>query len=606
MDSLDWNSKTFNPEACRSSMLQAAAAQGEGTSLVAERSGSNEEDAFKDEVSLALPPMLPTKARRKPQTQVLRENLDYTSRDRILNLVIKNVQRENVEKIVRSFPATELYDDFMQHFFNESTRRTDDWIHAGTFRPNQCPAELLTPIIATGAVYQDQHVLRTIGYAMLEQVRRAIPKTVDLHHTMVKDLDIQQGYLLQLETRQYCANARKVEMAEAAFQQAVTMLRRNRQFRRCEYGTIFPTPLEDPETLEDMWKKWAKQEQKKRTVFHLLLHDVRAAFTFNTTPLIHFSELTLPLPESDYLWRANSAQEWAALYSRRSCLPPSRLPSLVDALQDITILSTNAEFLDLNYSMSIVIHGSASLIFQHRQIRTLQSQPNWHNPAVDSVAYTKCSSILNTILMAMKQLPPLRPEVMMMHAYHSSQLYISIEELHFVAGKADREDAVRAYESAKQWVDSPSSRYAAWYAAQVIRHARMAETRTIKDFLAVSLYHTALLLWTYGVLSRARTLAQTPRPPLNFIVMLDNDGSDSSQISEVQAFLHEGRGSPSIRHSKVGIAPLEDPTIVMDEIQTCIGVNWSSGPPELVKGTRRMISDLGAAAKMPTESRKSF
>ena len=35
-------------------------------------------------------------------------------------------------------------------------------------------------------------------------------------------------------------------------------------FRRSEYLTIAPELLDDKENLEEKWRKWAKQEEKKR------------------------------------------------------------------------------------------------------------------------------------------------------------------------------------------------------------------------------------------------------------------------------------------------------------------------------------------------------
>ena len=182
----DWTSAHFNEDNFRSSLRQATdppinpstGLGGEAGKSTSEWQPRPEETDYREHPQLALPKSLPIKARRKPQTQLLREHLDYTARDRLLNVVIRNVQPENIEKIIRSFPATELYDDFMQHFFNIFTDRIDNWIHAWTFKPNDAAAELLLSVIATGAVYQEQHVLRTIGYAMLEQARAQIPKTV--------------------------------------------------------------------------------------------------------------------------------------------------------------------------------------------------------------------------------------------------------------------------------------------------------------------------------------------------------------------------------------------------------------------------------------------
>ena len=44
-----------------------------------------------------------------------------------------------------------------------------------------------------------------------------------MHNTFVREHEIQQAYLLQIETRLFCCNKRKMEIAEAMFQPGVTV-----------------------------------------------------------------------------------------------------------------------------------------------------------------------------------------------------------------------------------------------------------------------------------------------------------------------------------------------------------------------------------------------
>ena len=369
-----------------------------------------------------------------------------------------------------------------------------------------------------------------------------------------------------------------------------------------------------------------------RTVYHMFVHDARAAMMFNSTPLVVFSELSLPLPESEPLWWAKSAQEWQSIYQQRGSLTPSRLPSLIDVMQDPSCLTANAEYLDINFTLLVVIHGLWSLICQHREMRSYQAHPNWHTPGEGSTAYYKCSNLLKSLGSIIPHLQPIRPEVMVMYAFVSMNLHISLDELHLVAGKADREDAQRTYFSAKNWFDSPSSRQATYQAGQILRWAREMPRFTIRDFLTSTLYYAALTLWAYGVLSRGRRIAQSNSnsnqtqsshhqqqqqqyqhhspasaspPSSNFLVSLDMAPMSPDpevfhyENDPIPSFLNDGRGRPCINHYRTEIAELEDPTLICDELQHTLQGNWDQGPPELVKGTRKLIMDLGNAAKLP-------
>ena len=84
-----------------------------------------------------------------------------------------------------------------------------------------------------------------------------------------------------------------------------------------------------------------------------------------------YAELTLPLPCSKELWFSRTAEEFKIRYlevahAAEGKRPPP--PSLVDLLRDITLLSANHQRVDVQYAISIYLHGFWSLIWEYRQL----------------------------------------------------------------------------------------------------------------------------------------------------------------------------------------------------------------------------------------------
>ena len=309
--------------------------------------------------------------------------------------------------------------------------------------------------------------------------------------------------------------------------------------------------------------------------------------------------MSLPFPETEALWRARSAPEWKQVFSQRTGPLPPRLPSLIDALQDLSVLATYADYIDLNFSLFVIIHSLWYLIWQHREARPLQSYIDWRNPGMDSSAYAKCFKILGNLRTVMEQLPPIRPEVWLTYEFFGMTFHSTFEILHFFGPKGDRHEAVRLYHEVRQWVDSPSSRQSIWHAASVLHHMRIMPPNILGDFYTVIAFHAACVLWNYGVIMRSRNAQnqhlQHPQPP---ILVLDHPATTLRSV-DLQAFIYNDPANwyPCIQHHRHELTSLDDPVGLIEEVQYLLAVNWGQGPPEQVKGVRKLISDLGVAAK---------
>jgi hypothetical protein len=117
-------------------------------------------------------------ARLNFDRQILSERLSWSSRDKILAMVLGTCQPANISRVVSSFPSAEVLDNLMQHFFDQSSSQIDSWIHLPTFRANALKPEFTSAIVAAGAVFTPLLTVRKLGFALQEAVRLSLPMLV--------------------------------------------------------------------------------------------------------------------------------------------------------------------------------------------------------------------------------------------------------------------------------------------------------------------------------------------------------------------------------------------------------------------------------------------
>lgn len=104
-----------------------------------------------------------------------------TARDKILAMVARCCQSDNVSKIFLAFPSVQLLNALVQYYFTSPIAWPHSFLHAPTFDPNEKQPELVAAVAAAGAILTSDPVLIKLGHAIQEAVRISVPKHVSGH-----------------------------------------------------------------------------------------------------------------------------------------------------------------------------------------------------------------------------------------------------------------------------------------------------------------------------------------------------------------------------------------------------------------------------------------
>ncbi|KAJ5984684.1 hypothetical protein N7481_006783 [Penicillium waksmanii] len=466
-----------------------------------------------DHESLSIPQNINSpEAISTPDQQILCDRLSSSSRDLIFGLVLEISREANLTRIMKSFPSTELLDGLIQQFFERQARSVVSFIHAPTFRPNSEHASILAAMASAAAVHSPIPTIRKLGYALVEIVRLYMPTKYENDNSTTRDLRASQTYALTIDTGIWSGNRRKTEIAESFSQPLITMLRRSLRFRRSMYTSIIPLPEDEGEVLEQKWHAWIEQESFKRLVYHVFVHDAQSAATLNVNPIISYTDMDLSLPTARQIWEAKSAMEWKELLCNAT---PERMPSLIDLLRDISQLSVFQDRIDTQMSALVLLHGLSALVNEYHRLKFISgsNSKHWHALVTNSRQQELEQSLQHFRLVCSELRIKCRPEIILVCEVVSMLLHMSLEELQLFAGKEDKQEARRVYQSALEWITSPDSRRAIWHAGQTLRAARQMAPGSITGFLAIGVYYASLAFWSYGVVSKARDSRSIESPP---------------------------------------------------------------------------------------------
>jgi hypothetical protein len=189
-----------------------------------------------------------------------------------------------------------------------------------------------------------------------------------------------------------CGFTRKMEIAESHFQPLCTGLRRAGSFDRTMYDDVVPGISDSNSVLRDKWHRWARLESFRRLAYHIFEHDMRVATVLLRNPLTSFAEFTAPLPRSNVLWEASTAEAWrfAYLADVGNSSNESQQTSLQDLLGRPRLLDTMPSSVKCK-SRSLLVHGLAGQIFEYRKATTIAG-----------AAGTQCAASL-TLSLKMRQ-----------------------------------------------------------------------------------------------------------------------------------------------------------------------------------------------------------
>ncbi|KAJ5540428.1 hypothetical protein N7494_005504 [Penicillium frequentans] len=550
-----------------------------------------EDRAFIDHENLSVPQAIDSPEVNIADRQTLCERLSSSSRDQIFGLVLEISREANLNRIMKSFPSTELLDGLIQQFFENQSHSVDSFIHAPTFRPSAEHASILTALASAGAVRSPIPTIRKLGYALLEIVRMYMPTKYEKDNLATRDLRTSQTYALHIDIGVWSGNRRKTEIAESFSQPLITMLRRGLRFRRSVYSNIIPLAEDTDDVVERKWHEWIEQESFKRLVYHIFLHDSQTAVTLNVNPLISYADLELPLPAARSLWEAKTAGEWRQLYPAHG---PVRVPSLAELLRDMSQLSMFQDRIDTQLAALVLLHGLSALINEYHRLKFISTNnsKHWHALVTNSRQQELDQALQHFRMVCSELRVPCRPEIILVCEVVSMLLHMSLEELQLFAGKEDKQEARRVYQSALEWITNADSRRAIWHAGQTIRASRQMPPGSLTGFFAIGVFYASLAFWSYGVVSRAKNTRLLGSP----VSQIPSQGPtvflDGEEVADVSKFVTLGCGLPAL-HGPSGTVFLSDSGSIMQVGQKALRTDISESTPPLVQSLAQLMGDLG-------------
>lgn len=327
--------------------------------------------------------------------------------------------------------------------------------------------------------------------------------------------------------------------------------------------------------------------------------------TLNINSLISYSDLQLPLPGPRRLWEAKSATEWKELYLSLQLSSSERIPSLTDLLRDMSQLRVFEVSIDTQMAAFILLHGIIALIMEYHRLKFISKGhcEHWHALLIKSRHQELCTALqhFRTVCSALND--PQRPEIDLVYEATSIFLYTSLEELQLFAGKEDKNEARRAYDSAIEWINNMDSRRAILHAGQAVRAAKAIPGTLLRGFLAFAVYHAGLAFWSYSVVSNAKT--KSAKAPLTSLSSAQIIGSpprpavflDSKETLDVEKFIPLAYGSPALHGPQGTTILVENACQTMHIIQDVLRKDATNEAlPPLVLNLCQLMNDLGNAA----------
>ncbi|KAH7329266.1 hypothetical protein B0I35DRAFT_346098 [Stachybotrys elegans] len=542
--------------------------------------------------------------------RVVSENLNQSGRDQAMAAVLETCRSTSTRaRVAASFPTVDVMDMLIHMFLHSHACLVSSWIHFPTFALNAQEPGWIAIAAAAGALLTPIPAFRKFGLAIQEAVRKflclQIPSSLfEGQNAAVQDPTHVQTLILVQDLGVWSGNRRKMEIAECYIQFPITMMRYRNRFQRSSYSTIAVDPSEDGAILERKWRSWTEREQWKRLIFHCYLRDAQTSMMALTSMSISYAELTLPLPESRELWFAKNAQQWTSQYLEQQAGSSSKAPSLGDVLSNVHLLRGKESRLDMQFAVSIVLHGFWSLIFEFRQLSTIH---RWQSYTTSSpgTAGMLLNSRRQEILRDLQEFESIITELQDVSAQEfivlsllMMNLHVSMNDLQLFAGKEGEAQARRVFPVLQEWVRSSEARATVWHAGQILRYAKCFPAGHLKDFYAIAVHHASLALWAFAVLTRVDRRESVPdEQPLEVIYL---DGTHSMWT---RRFIDLGQGQPVIRgparDGRMTEASLQSPKACMGITQEILRANGAHGEdclPAIVENLCQLLGQLGDAA----------
>ncbi len=282
------------------------------------------------------------------------------------------------------FPSQGMFNACIQLYF-EHFHNGFPLVHKPTFKSSQIHWLVLLAVAAIGSNYASYAETADLCEAFQEFLRRATSLIAESYRTPELFIPIAQARLLNLvglansSTQQMRSHVPRyhVELARSCLEAGI--LQDNRSDRSVQINGYTSSGLN---STEHRWLKWIQQESRQRTGYLIWLIDCTMAYISNSRPLCTLDDARAPLPCSDHLWEARSADAWSNLQQGYPIQP-----SLCAAVETLYMKkSIGSTFSDLSHIL--LIHA----LYQ----KTWDTGKHLKQPLSDWVPTAKTRGFLST------------------------------------------------------------------------------------------------------------------------------------------------------------------------------------------------------------------
>ncbi|KAK6376306.1 hypothetical protein LTS17_006901 [Exophiala oligosperma] len=361
-----------------------------------------------------------------------------SARDAILLLVQRN---SGPTTTVQSFPSVQTLNFLLMNFLFREKDEGCPFIHMPSLVPDKCRPELLTAMIAAGAVTVGIDQIWRLGLAFQERTRMALFHAMDTDSSLPRNLDVVRASLLWIETGLWLA-------------------------------------------------------------LRALMSDVQSAMASMRSTTFSSTDINFALPASRDLWDASSARKWKTLMlAKKDSLGTTPTLTLMDIIQDPWKLRTCGDNYDRVLSISAALYCLWPQVASFLDSRALQrslttavkppasSSPMWLEAQRQDL-YQRLSSLRELA----RSIDSLTADVHMACELFSMSLFVSPIDTQKFVGRCGAEESQVVAPSLQYWAESDERRYAMWHAGQVLRAARNMIPAHIQGFRAISVYQACLTL----------------------------------------------------------------------------------------------------------------
>ncbi|KAH6618441.1 fungal-specific transcription factor domain-containing protein [Boeremia exigua] len=262
------------------------------------------------------------------------ESLSQEKVDAVAGL-IDDVQNKPHYPLFNSpkLPARSIINAWVQLYF-EYFHPVFPVLHKATFSSLETPPLLVLVVAAIGAQFSDLPNSLACARSLHELVRRLSSRQCEFQNKNGRTVWMTQVVMLNSLAMSHSGERRALEVSEILQAVPVALARRKGLL---EDVLTHERILQMQAPLQQTWRLWAMDEERRRTGFGVWLVDFAFQSDFNLTTVMNSHELKNSLPQSDARWNANSAQSWA---SYPPGLGSGRTKSLAEVVSTDSWLST--------------------------------------------------------------------------------------------------------------------------------------------------------------------------------------------------------------------------------------------------------------------------